>query len=199
MENQNQPVNELTLIKLSLSGDKTAYSVLIDNYKNSIFYLMFRMTGNYHDAEDLSQETFFRAYKHLVKFEINRNFRNWLYTIAVNLCKNKLKRDKIIEFVSLRKKAGINQEEVELQVTDYSNIPEELAIKAEEKNHLVNIVNSLPIKYKTVFSLRYVDDLSYKEISEITGLPLGTVEIYLFRAKKHILNNLSKDEILNRS
>lgn len=185
------------LIKEAISGNRMSFAVLINRYKNKIFNLCYRMTGNYQDAEDISQEAFLRAWSGLNKFRIAQKFQNWLFTIAINLCRNKLKRDKIIKFISIDKKIYTEDDEILFEIADKNPTIEEMLLREEEKKRINYLVHSLPDRYRPTFLLRYVEGLSYKEISEIMGLPIGTVEVQLFRAKKIILKKIKNSEIFS--
>jgi len=181
--------DDVVLIQDTLAGNKSSFAILINKYKSKIFNLCYRMLNNYHDAEDISQEAFLKAYKKLDEFKVSQKFQNWLYTIAINLCRNKLKRDNLVKFISIDKKITDEDDDIPFEIADESQTPEKYLIRMEEKNRIRYLVHSIPVKYRTVFLLRYVEGLSYKEISEITGLPVGTVETWLFRAKKVVLKN----------
>ena len=86
---------DLELIRLSVSGDETAYEELINRYNGRIFNIVYKMTNNYQEAEDITQEAFINAYKGLKEFKINRKFFSWICTIALNIARNKLKRSYI--------------------------------------------------------------------------------------------------------
>jgi len=183
-------MDETVLIKEILSGETESFSILIDSHKNSIFSLCYRMLGNYEDAEDIAQETFIRAWSKLGKFRLEQKFRNWLFTIALNLCRNRLRKNKIIKFFSLDKTSDTGEGELPIQIADTQPTPEESFLLAERKKKINELAGSLPPKYRSVFLLRYSQGLSYKEISQVAGLPIGTVETWLFRTKKIILKNI---------
>lgn len=83
---------EAEIVVRILKGEKQTYALLIEEYKNPIYNLAWRMTGNLHDAEDLAQETFIRAYQNLARYDVNKKFFTWLYTIGINLIRNHLKK-----------------------------------------------------------------------------------------------------------
>ena len=149
--------NDVVLIQETLSGNKSSFAVLINKYKNKIFNLCYRMLSNYHNAEDISQEVFLQAYKKLGEFKVGQKFQNWLFTIALNLCRNKLRRDNIIRFISIDKKISTEEDEFPLEIADKSPTPEEYLIQEEEKKRIHYIVHSIPVKYRPVFLLRYTE------------------------------------------
>jgi len=189
--NDQNITEDIVLIRETLTGKKEAFGRLVNKYKNSIFNLAYRMSGSYHDAEDISQETFLQVYKKLKEFKIGLKFHTWLYTIALNICRNKLKRESILKVVSLDKSIEIEDGEVIWEIPDKSASPEEILIQKEERKRIGEMVHALPLKYRSVFLLRYTEGLTYEEISQVTGLPLGTVEVRLFRARKILIRSLS--------
>jgi len=182
---------DLVLIQETLRGQKEAFGQLVNRYKNSIFNLAYRMTSNYNDAEDISQEVFLQAYKKLSEFKVGFKFHTWLYTIALNICKNKLKRKGIIKIVSMDKPIETEDSELVWEIPDKSVSSEEILLQKEERKRIGEMVHALPLKYRGVFLLRYTENLTYEEISQVTGLPLGTVEVRLFRARKLLVKSLN--------
>ncbi len=189
--NNSHIAEDLILIKKTLMGEKEAFGQLIDKYKNSIFRLAFHMMGNYSDAEDISQEVFLQAYRKLKEFKVGSNFHTWLYTIDLNMCKNKLKRRSILKFISIDKSILIGDDEFIREIPDKSIPVEEALIKKEEKEKVNRVIDTLPLKYRSVFILRYTENMSYEEITKVTKLPLGTVETRLFRARKILMKKFN--------
>lgn len=189
--NNSHIAEDLILIKKTIMGEKEAFGQLIDKYKNSIFRLAFHMMGNYSDAEDISQEVFLQAYRKLKEFKVGSNFHTWLYTIDLNMCKNKLKRRSILKFISIDKSILIGDDEFIREIPDKSIPVEEALIKKEEKEKINKVINTLPLKYRSVFILRYTENMSYEEITKVTKLPLGTVETRLFRARKILMKKFN--------
>lgn len=186
MNNYNDDYN---IIKECLDGDREAYSQLIDRYKNYIFNFVFRMTGNYHNAEDITMQTFIQAFKKLKDFKISYKFVTWIYTIAANITKDSLRRQNIVKIFSLGFKKEDDDDDSNYEMPDGEKGPEDKYYDTEVKNMVKKIIDLLPGKYREIFILRYIENLSYTDISQITGLPLGTIENRLFRAKKLLLNN----------
>jgi len=188
---EEKTVEDIVLISRTLQGQKEAFAQLINRYKNCIFNLVYRTTGNYADAEDTSQEVFLQAYKKLRDYRPAFRFRNWLYTIALNICRNKLKKEGRLEFISLDKPVKTEESEVYLQIPDRSPTPEESLITEMESKRISEMIHALPLKYRDVFLLRYTEGLTYEEISRVAGLSLGTVEARLFRARRLLMKSLN--------
>jgi RNA polymerase sigma-70 factor (ECF subfamily) len=154
------------------SADTFAFTILVDRYKLKLFNLIYRMLQNKEEAEDILQETFLRVYKERESYDSAYAFSTWVYTIALNLCRNELKRRKKFRFFGL----------------DLIKDNREYAISAAKKSEglslmLEKAILSLPIKYRTAFLLRDVDEFSYEEVSKSLGIPLGTVKSRVNRAR----------------
>jgi RNA polymerase sigma-70 factor, ECF subfamily len=185
----NNSTDDILLIKNVLNGSKEDFRQLIDKYKYSILKLAYHMMGNRQDAEDIAQDAFLLAYERLRQFKIDSNFHTWIYTIGNNLCKDKLRRRKILHFISLDKPVVTEDDEITIEIQDTSRSPEETLIEKEENKKISRLINSLPLKYRNIFLLKHVENMSYEEISKITGLNKKTVEVQLYRAHKMLVKN----------
>jgi RNA polymerase sigma factor (sigma-70 family) len=169
------------LVRLVLGGNQQAYARLVDKYKGKIFAYLYRMIGQKQDAQDLAQEVFTKAYFQLGKFQQERNFSAWLYRVAANHCLDELRRRK-----RTVKTTGEEVELIEMET------PEEAFLQKEQKQVLLRRIMDLEEEYRSVFVLRYIDQLSYKEISEALALPMTTVQMRIHRAKKKLRESLEK-------
>ncbi len=177
-------INDLEIIESTLNGNTDAFAVLVEKYKDKTFNIVFRMINDYHETEDIVQEAFVKAFKELKNFKIQYKFSSWFFAIALNIAKNRLKRKSLLKFLSLDRKKETQDDEIVWEIADNKLTPEEELIKKEEAKKINEFVYELPINYREVFILRNFEDMSYEEISKITGLPMGTVETRLFRASK---------------
>lgn len=186
----NDDNNDLIHIRKTLDGDKKAFTNLIDKYKQLVFGLAMKMLQDGFESEDICQEVFLRVYKKLDQFKVKYQFRDWLYAISVNIITDKLRKKKF-SLLSLNK-SNINEDEDqrELDIADHTQNPETIVIDKERRDEVIKHINSLPLKYKMVMVLRYMESLSYQEISQATHLPLGTVKTFLFRAQKILLKKM---------
>lgn len=175
-------------IRAALSGDEEAFRLLVDKHARSIFNLAYRMTGNAADAEDLAQETFLQAFARLRDFRLGSRFHPWIYTIALNLCRSHRRRRWLPQWVPLLGRGG--EERPEPEPPEPSPNPEQGLLAQEAEESLQNAIEALPSKYREVFVLRQAQSLSYEEIAGLLGLPLGTVEVRLFRARRLLLKSL---------
>ena len=179
---------DFRLIRLALeNGDQHAYADLLKHYRDSLYFMMLKMTNNPHDAEDLTIEAFGKAFKNLDQYTPDYAFSTWLFKIATNNC---------IDFMR-RKKKGLrvldNEENavdgsVSAQIPSEGPDPEELFIKDQKIDLMRNVVHRLKPHYKRLIELRYFKEYSYEEIVQELDLPLGTVKAQLFRAREFLFN-----------
>jgi len=154
------------------ANDKSAFSVLVDRYKVRLFNLIYRMLQNREEAEDILQETFLRVYREKGSYDPTYAFSTWIYTIALNLCRNELKRKKRFKFFG-----------IDLVKNDRRYAIEESGNKNCLSSTLEKAIASLPDKYRTTFLLREINQLSYEEMSQCMEVPLGTVKSRVNRAR----------------
>lgn len=154
------------------ASDTRAFTVLVDRYKIRLFNVIYRMLQNREEAEDILQETFLRVFREKESYDPTFAFSTWIYTIALNLCRNELKRKKRFKFFGI----------------DLIKDDRRYAVETEVKTNclsstLEKAIAALPVKYRTVFLLREMNQLSYEEMSESLGIPLGTVKSRVNRAR----------------
>jgi RNA polymerase sigma-70 factor (ECF subfamily) len=167
-------------------GDTDCYDVLVERFKVRLFNYLFRLTGNRDEAEEIAQEAFVKAYIHADKYKTIARFSTWLYTIATNLVRNRVRsRSRTPKMVSLWTRSNDGDEERVLDVEDPRKAPDE-AINDAELGAIINrAIQRIPSKYRESFVLREINELSYEEIAAVTGLKLGTVRSRINRARNH--------------
>ena len=178
-------MDDLKIIESCLLGNTQIFSRLIDNYKNMVYNLAYRMSNNPHEAEDISQEAFLRAYQSLARFNPSYKFSTWLYQITLNIIKDRFKK-KELDYVSLDTPVETDDSEFYPQPADSTNNPEQIMAQKENARAVQQAINSLPLKYREVLVLRPLQDLSYIEIVNILKIPQGTVKIRLYRAREQL-------------
>lgn len=187
--------NDLRLVDRAKEGEQKAYAELMGRYKDSIYFMALKMVNNKDDAQDLTIETFAKAFKSLEKFRPEFAFSTWLFRIATNGCIDFIRKKKL-PTRSIDNNTDDFGNDRPYQIKSDSPNPEELSIKNEKIKELKMIVDSLPQRYRILITLRYFDELSYNEIAEQLDLPLGTVKAQMFRAREllsNILNRRKKD------
>ena len=177
------------IIERVKNGDKKAYDLLVLKYQQRVINLISRFVKNYADALDISQETFIKAYKALPNFRGESAFYTWLYRIAVNTAKNHLTVQSRKITKSDYDVAEIEQIEGNMTLTEQTT-PENLLIKDELQETILNTIENLPEDLKSAIMLREIEGLSYEEIAAVMECPVGTVRSRIFRARETIDNKI---------
>jgi RNA polymerase sigma-70 factor (ECF subfamily) len=194
----DKAIRDFKLVQRAIDqGDQKAYAELMKNYRDSLYFMLLKMTNNPHDAEDLTIEAFGKAFKKLHQYTPDYAFSTWLFKIASNNC---------IDFIRKKKKytfsidQGIDDEmgtELANRIPAEDLDPEQELVKKQKIKLMREVVEKLKPHYRTLIELRYFSEFSYEEIAEELNLPLGTVKAQLFRAREflyQILKN-SKEKI----
>ncbi len=172
-----------------LKGDHNAFGEIVEIYKDKVFQICFRMLGNRQEAEDLAQEAFVRAYVNIRSFNITMKFSTWLYRIATNLCIDRLRKKKPDYYLDAEV-AGTEGLNMYSQIASDMAKPEEEVESLELQETIQVEIMKLPDKYRSVIVLKYIEELSLKEISEILDLPVGTVKTRIHRGREALRKQL---------
>jgi RNA polymerase sigma factor (sigma-70 family) len=185
--------DDLIIIRSVLSGDSSQFALLWQKYNKQIFANVLKLVRSIDDADDIVQDTFLKAFNALHSYNQTFPFPAWLYKIASNTCIDYFRR-KRIRPISIE---NINREGGDIyDIIPDKSIPIDVnIINNETKEQLLKAVEQLPSRYKQCIQLRHFEELSYEEISIKMNLPLGTVKITLFRARKMLLNMLSNKDL----
>ncbi|CAG9623281.1 RNA polymerase sigma factor SigW [Sutcliffiella rhizosphaerae] len=176
-------------IKQIKKGDQDAFAEIVELYKDKIFQLVFRMIGNAHEAEDIAQEAFIRAYININSFDVKRKFSTWLYRIATNLTIDRIRKKKPDYYLDAEV-AGTEGLTMYSQVAADVALPEEEVESMELQGEIQRQILKLPDKYRSVIVLKYIDELSLLEISEILEIPVGTVKTRIHRGREALRQQL---------
>jgi RNA polymerase sigma-70 factor (ECF subfamily) len=184
---------DVTTVRAFQAGNKAAFDELVLKHKDRVFNLCYWFLGDYEEANDSAQEIFVKVYRSLNKFRLESTFATWLYRIAVNTCKNRIKSS---EYRHKKKMVWLNNPGEAEGTKAEPDIPDESPspmMELEKKERLMLIkeaINSLPEEQKMVVALRDIEGLSYDEVADITGLNLGTVKSRLARARLDLREKL---------
>lgn len=176
-------------IKQVKKGDQNAFADIVDIYKDKIYQLCYRMLGNVHEAEDIAQEAFIRAYVNIDSFDTNRKFSTWLYRIATNLTIDRIRKKKPDYYLDAEV-AGTEGLTMYSQIAADGVLPEDAIVSLELSNTIQQKILKLPDKYRTVIVLKYIDELSLIEIGEILNIPVGTVKTRIHRGREALRKQL---------
>lgn len=172
--------------------DQKAYAELMNNYRDSLYFMLLKMTNSPYDAEDLTIEAFGKAFKRLAQYTPEYAFSTWLFKIATNNCIDFLrKKRKYIVSIDSPFDSADDDYSMEIQCSELG--PEESYMEKQKVKMMRSIVERLKPHYKTLVELRYFKEYSYEEIAEELNLPLGTVKAQLFRARD-LLYNMMKNK-----
>jgi RNA polymerase sigma-70 factor (ECF subfamily) len=175
-------------------GDQKAYAELLNNYRDSLYFMLLKMTNNPIDAEDLTIEAFGKAFKNLHQYTLEYAFSTWLFRIAANNCIDYLRKRNRIQYTS-----EINPDGEETE-GDPSNLPspnpglDEMVIAKQKIQLMREVVEKLKPHYRNLVEMRYFRELSYEEIATELDLPMGTVKAQLFRAREFLYQILKNSE-----
>jgi len=172
----NKPSSE-SLVARVLNGETDAFEDIVNRYERTIFNLVYRMTHNYEDARDITQSVFLKAYENLSSYNPSFKFFSWLYRIAINECLN-----------HNNKRKKVDQLDWDPPVREKN--PEERAASGELSEQISSALMLLKMPYRTVLVLKHFNDFSYREISEILGIPVKTVKSRLFTARRLLRDQL---------
>jgi RNA polymerase sigma-70 factor, ECF subfamily len=177
------------LVKTAIDGREASFEELVRRYQRPIAAYIYRMVGDYDAALDLTQEVFIKVYNSLARYRSEFKFSTWIYKIAHNAAIDHLRR------YAVRGQAvtsGFDTERRDTPVEGRRLTPEQESERKERRSEVEMVVEMLPRAYRELIVLRHSHDLSYDEIAEVTGLPLGTVKNRLFRAREAMRDLLIK-------
>lgn len=166
------------------NGDEQAFAKLLQRYKRPVYHMILKMVRNVDDAEDLTIESFAKAFKSLHRFKKDFTFSTWLFRIATNNTIDFIRKKRLNTMSISNTFTDDNGDAVSMDVEDENLNPQEEAIKAQKIELIQIFVDKLPSKYQKLVRLRYYQELSYEEIAVELEAPLGTVKAQLHRARE---------------
>jgi RNA polymerase sigma factor (sigma-70 family) len=184
-----EAMSDAALVELVLADDQDAFAVLVERYKDAVQNLAYRMLSNAAEAEDVTQETFVRAYTQLATYKPAHKFSTWLLSIASHLAIDQLRRRRFL---------ALPLEDVPFLewIVDAGTGPEQTALEGEQQDEVQSYLQRLPAKYRAVIVLRYWYDFSYEEIARTLDLTPALVKARLHRARE-LLARYMKQNSLN--
>ena len=181
----SKALEDFKLIDMAVGGDDKAYAKLLQRYKRPVYHMILKMVRNIDDAEDLTMESFSKAFRSLARFKKDFTFSTWLFRIATNNTIDFIRKKKLNTLSIQNTFTDDDGQSVSIDVEDDGTLnPQDEAIKAQKEELIQVFVNMLPGKYQKLVRLRYFHELSYEEIAEELEAPLGTVKAQLHRARE---------------
>lgn len=181
------------LIQRALRGDQFAFKQLLKKYHDPIFNLVYRMIHDKQQVEDLTQETFVKAFASLKYFNEEYAFSTWLYKIATNSSIDFIRKKKLNTF-SIDKPVAMEESDFSFELPDTTYQPDKTLMQGQRSKMIEEAIDKLPEKYRKVIILRHTEERDYAEIAKILKLPIGTVKAHIFRARE-LLNKALRDTI----
>lgn len=170
----NSDDQDIRIVRQIRRGDKDAYAAIVEKYKNRIYALAVRLTGSPSDAEDLAQEVFLHIFEKQHAFDETRRFYPWMYTLALNVIRNHLKKNRAIFSRIDRRYDAEHQSKVAVTAEDSFSI-------AQQQNKLARCILRLPAMQKEAVILRYYQELSFEDISEIQACSISAAKMRVYR------------------
>jgi len=174
-------LSDRELVERSLAGEADAFHGLVERYREPLYRLVHRFLGNHHDALEISQEAFARAWEKLESFDLDRSFRVWIFSVAANLARDLLRKRG-------RRKLVLDDDRV--HGVPGGEAPGDAAERTEEAERLHVAVETLDDDKRMAVVLRYFEGMSLKEMADVTGEAIGTLKVRLFRARKDLLSRM---------
>ena len=171
---QTPSMDEIELISQVLKGNMNAFTFLVNRYQKLVVHITGRLIQRQDELEDVSQEVFLKVYQNLSKYRNECKLSTWIATITYNTSINYLRKFKKVDEVNPDDSAALRNL-TDSRSEDYEQTDLHRFIREQ--------IELLPVQYRTVLTLYYLEEFSYQEIEQITGMPEGTVKNYLFRAK----------------
>ena len=187
-------VSDEKLIAEARTGNQGAFNSLVGRYEMELYGYLRRYVGDATLAEDVFQNTFLKVYEKLDQYEQGRPFRPWLYTIATHQAVDTLRRQNRRKAVSLDRHGSSGLESDQSSLADLlvarDESPQDAMSREEQKQALRQAVEELPELYRQVMLLAYYQEMKYKDIAEVLGVPLGTVKSRLHAAVNRLMGKL---------
>jgi RNA polymerase sigma-70 factor (ECF subfamily) len=196
MQTMETPLKDLQdddLIKETLMGNREVFGILVRKYKDSLYDLACRILGNKQEAEDVLQDAFVEAYRHLADFNHRSKFSTWLYSIVLNRVRNRLRRNKTIRWYSLDASANQDEDSRVMEMPDEGPSVQSMTENKLFLEAIQKAASTLPLTYRSIFILHYMQNLPLQDIAKRLGRPTGTVKVYLHRARKLLYRRLSSE------
>ncbi len=179
-------MNDAELVQQIIAGNDNAFRYLVAKHQRLVLHVVGRIVKQQEDVEDICQEVFFKVFRKLGKFRGESRLSTWIATIAYNTSISHIRRyervSELPEDVDDRLMQGNSDNWQAAKMVE----------KGEAKKILLEMIEKLPVQYRTVLTLFHLEEFSYKEVEEITGMPEGTIKSYLSRARKLLKEKLEK-------
>lgn len=183
------------IVERVLSGETDAFKLLVNGHQQLLYDLSFRLTGNAAEAEDIVQAAFIKMFSALSSYKKELAFKNWAYTITLNIARNRIKRKALLRFLPLGIFSPKNGDD-DIQVQDpveAGGSPDARLAAKDMRSSLENAISSLPEELKTSFILYHLHKNPVKDISETLGISPNAVNIRIYKARERLARKLTPE------
>lgn len=188
-DKDDSPRTDQDLISAVLGGDGVAFAVLVKRHRPPLLEMACRILGQLEEAEDVLQEVFMSVHAHLHSFRGESKLSTWLYTIALNRVRNQIRKRGKRHFFSID--AGPEESANRRELPERGPLVEEIVAQKRDAQSLRSAVETLPENFRLIFILHYYQHLPLREVAQRLEKPLGTIKVYLHRARKHVCATLT--------
>jgi RNA polymerase sigma-70 factor (ECF subfamily) len=183
------------LVQLAIQdGDQKAYAELLNNYRDSLYFMMLKMTNSPEDADDLTIEAFGKAFRNLHQYTPDFAFSTWLFKIAANNCIDFMRKYRRVQFTSTTTGETGEPEDFSTNLPSEHPSPDDRIITKQKVRLMHEVVEKLKPHYRILVEMRYFREYSYDEIATQLELPIGTVKAQLFRAREFLYDILKNSQ-----
>ncbi len=190
LESYYSDMTDSELVEQVLNGNSNAFRYLVSKNQQLVVHIVGRMVRRQEDLEDICQEVFIKVYRKLGKFRGEAKLSTWIASIACNTCISHLRKKEWNTEIQ-EDAVGVKEEGIETPAT--------LMEREEIKKYLMQMIEQLPVKYRIVLTLFHLQEFSYREIAEVTGMPEGTIKSYLSRARIVLKNEIERFSLKEKS
>lgn len=183
-------MTDFAAVSRARGGDADAFRDLVQKHSRAIFRVAYRMTGNEHDADDVVQETFLRAYRQIERFEERANFGTWLHRIAVNCSLDLLRSRRRHDKNRITRKDDDEDGGMTSEFESTDPQPDRLLLSAELKQHVISALDRLSGNERTAFMLRHFEGMPVEEIGRTLGIQVNAAKHTIFRAVRKLRESL---------
>jgi RNA polymerase sigma-70 factor, ECF subfamily len=181
--------NDKKIIEEFLEGNEDSFNILVNRYLKPVYGFLFQLVRSVDACDDLTQETFVKAWKNIKKFDTEKSFKTWIFTIAKNTAYDYFKKKKAIPFSNFYDENGNNRLE---NFSDNSILPDEILNRKDIAKEMGEKLKEIPEKYQAILTLHYKEDFSLQEISEILKVPYNTIKSGHSRALQKLKEVIEK-------
>jgi RNA polymerase sigma-70 factor (ECF subfamily) len=167
-------------------GNIEAFETLIEFHQKQVYNIAFRYFKNAHDAQEISQEAFLKAFKSIQTFHQESSFTTWLYRITINTCLDELRKRKNKQTLSLNYETKSESDSYQIELPSKSDTPDQVFEKKDLRKTIYDAIDSLKEDQRNVIILKDIQGFQYEEISKILNIPIGTVRSRINRARQNL-------------